>query len=175
MKANESATEILRRPYSRLLVPDEAGGFSAQLMEFPGCFAEGETADEAIANLESAALSWVEAAQAQGMVIPPPTGGQEDASGRFVLRLPRSMHQRAIRYAQRDGVSLNQFVVAALAERIGTELAVARVEQRLEFYFVRLERTLRFTQRGSNEPGERWKEPIKPHASAPNGVQTQLN
>jgi len=49
MTAQEKVTlvnaskEILRKPYARVLVPDENGGFFAEILEFPGCFAEGET------------------------------------------------------------------------------------------------------------------------------------
>lgn len=172
MKPSKSAAEILKRPYSRILIPEAEGGFSAEILEFPGCFAEGETAHEAVQNLEAAALSWVEAAQAQGLSIPEPTGAQEDASGRFVLRVPRALHQRAVRLARRDGVSLNQFVVAALAERVGGEDLVARLERRFDLLFGRLERSLRFERRGSNEPGAVRHEVIAPNQIAQNeGVQ----
>jgi hypothetical protein len=41
---------ILARPYVRRLLPDEQlGGYTAYIHEFPGCVAEGDTADEAIA------------------------------------------------------------------------------------------------------------------------------
>lgn len=37
----------------------------------------------------------------------------------MVLRLPKSLHKKAARLAERDGVSLNQFIVAGLAEHVG--------------------------------------------------------
>lgn len=73
----DKAKDILNLPYSRLLVPDETGGYTAQVVEFPGCFSEGDTAEEAVRNLENAAHAWVEAALAQDLRIPPPTGGIE--------------------------------------------------------------------------------------------------
>jgi hypothetical protein len=33
--------------------------------------------------------------------------------------MPKSLHQKATLYAERDGVSLNQFIVTGLAEQIG--------------------------------------------------------
>ena len=37
----------------------------------------------------------------------------------MVLGLPKSLHKKAARLAEQDGVSLNQFIVAGLAERVG--------------------------------------------------------
>ena len=68
----ERVSKILAKSYSRVLIPDENGGYSARMREFPGCFAEGETADEAIRNLESAAESWLLACLDMGQTIPEP-------------------------------------------------------------------------------------------------------
>lgn len=113
-----TATEYLKKPYGRLLVPEEEGGYRAEIVEFPGCFAEGETAGEAAANLEDAASSWLAAALAKGQTIPEPME-ELDYSGKFVVRLPRSLHRRAAFAANRDGVSLNQFIVSSIAEQVG--------------------------------------------------------
>jgi len=64
---------ILKRPYSRVLIPDnESGGYTAKILEFPGCVSEGETPNEAIANLEEAAVGWIEAVIESGQTIPEP-------------------------------------------------------------------------------------------------------
>src|SRR5690242_4279621 len=91
-----SATqEYSKRPYTRILIPEAEGGYAAEILEFPGCYAYGETANEAMRNLESAAVSWIEAALDQGQHIPAPFEAA-DASGRFALRLPRSLHRKAM-------------------------------------------------------------------------------
>jgi predicted RNase H-like HicB family nuclease len=102
-----------------MVIPDHDGRFSAEIVEFPGCIAEGETASEALKNLEEVAADWIRAALAQGQDVPEPmeTAGY---SGKLVLRMPKSLHQRASLYAERDGVSLNQFIVACIAENVGT-------------------------------------------------------
>jgi antitoxin HicB len=41
-----------------------------------------------------------------------------DASGRFVLRLPRSMHAALMAEAKAEGISLNQLCVAKLATQL---------------------------------------------------------
>ena len=45
--------------------------------------------------------------------------GATPKSGRFVVRLPRSLHASLEREAEREGVSLNQLVVAKLAAQLG--------------------------------------------------------
>ena len=111
--------EILKKPYARMVIPDVDGTFSAEIAEFPGCIAVGETAAEALESLEEVAVDWIAVALEQGQNIPEPmdTAG---FSGKLVLRMPKSLHQRASFYAERDGVSLNQFIVTSLAERVGT-------------------------------------------------------
>lgn len=49
---------------------------------------------------------------------------------RVSLNLPNSLKAAAERYAERDGVSLNQFISVALAEKIGAQDAVAFFERR---------------------------------------------
>ncbi len=125
----------LRQPYARILIPEEEGGFSAEILEFPGCFAEGETPDEAFHNLESAAESWIEACLEQGQEIPPPSANHSYA-GRIALRLPRDLHRLAARKAERDGVSLNQVLVTAIAAWVGADNLFERIAHRIEMHFV---------------------------------------
>ncbi|HEX3529168.1 MAG TPA: type II toxin-antitoxin system HicB family antitoxin [Thermoanaerobaculia bacterium] len=113
------ARELLKKPYTRVLIPDEESGtLTARLVEFPGCFAQGDNPAEAYERLEAAAESWIEAALEMRQVIPPPTLDVE-FSGRFALRLPRSLHSQAAALAELDGTSLNQFIVSTLAEKVG--------------------------------------------------------
>lgn len=84
-----TAKEILRLPYSRVLTPEKDGGFSASVLEFPGCFAQGDSVAEAYANLEGAAESWLEAAFEQQIEIPQPVASQR-ACGKLLLRRSRS-------------------------------------------------------------------------------------
>ncbi len=58
---SKKAREILKKSYSRCLIPEADGGYSAYILEFPGCFADGNSATEALENLERAAVSWIEA------------------------------------------------------------------------------------------------------------------
>ena len=41
-------------------------------------------------------------------------------SGRLLLRMPRTLHADLAQAAEREGTSLNQFITAALATKIGS-------------------------------------------------------
>ena len=131
----KDAKSYLKLPYARILIPAEEGGFSAEILEFPGCYADGETPNEAFENLESVAESWIEATFEQGQEIPPPSAS-EAYSGRFALRLPRDLHKQAARKANRDGISLNQCFVTAIAAWIGADNLFERVARKVMMNFV---------------------------------------
>lgn len=115
----KTVQDYLKLPYTREILPDpESGSFTALIREFPGCITQGETVAQAYEYLEDAAFSWIEAALSLGQEIPPPSSDGE-FSGKFALRLPRSLHRKASIAAKHDGVSLNQFILSAVAENVG--------------------------------------------------------
>jgi len=130
-KGTRSPQDILREPYARLLTPAEDGTYTAEILEFSGCYAEGDTAEEAITNLENAAASWIEAAIEQRQEIPSPIAAHGH-SGKINLRLAKSIHKQAARFAERDEVSLNQFFATAIAARVGAEELYERLVERFQ-------------------------------------------
>jgi predicted HicB family RNase H-like nuclease len=117
-QVGEQAAAYLKQPYARLVMPESDGSFRGEILEFPGCIATGDSPSEAYAALEESAKNWLEAALARSQTIPDPVDAS-DFSGRMVLRIPRSLHKKASRIAERDAVSLNQFITVALAEYVG--------------------------------------------------------
>ena len=98
------------------LTKEDGGGFLATFPDLPGCMADGESIEEAITEARDAFNCWVEACLEWKKEIPAPnTGG---TSGRFVTRVPKSLHAKLAARAKQEGVSLNTFVVAKLAEGI---------------------------------------------------------
>jgi predicted RNase H-like HicB family nuclease len=53
---------------------DEDHAFIAEVPELPGCAADGETYQEAVANVEIVIQEWLETAQELGRPIPEPRG-----------------------------------------------------------------------------------------------------
>ncbi|HXK44131.1 MAG TPA: toxin-antitoxin system HicB family antitoxin [Anaerolineae bacterium] len=54
----------------------------------------------------------------RGDAIPEPCS-LDAYSGRFVLRMPRSLHRDLVEVAEREGTSLNQFINVVLARAVG--------------------------------------------------------
>ena len=123
--------EIMKLPYERVLIPEEEGGYSAYIAEFEGCAADGETAEDALTNLNESAIAWVSAEQVSGRSIPEAWNLQE-FSGKILLRLPKSLHQQLARQADREGVSLNQYIVQRLSADVRQDIILNLVKAVLE-------------------------------------------
>lgn len=116
----------LAMEYPLQVIADPDGGYVVVYPDLPGCMTQADTLDEMIAMAEDARRAWITVAYEDGMEIPLPSY-PEEYSGKFNLRLPRSLHRQLAESAERDGVSLNQYVVNLLSRRD----ADARVEQQL--------------------------------------------
>jgi RNA polymerase sigma-B factor len=118
--SRESA-RYLDRPYHIVLVrndDEEGGGWTAQVEELPGCEARADTPDEATHAVRASMEAWISEALATSREIPEPRGASSH-SGRLMLRMPQSLHAELARAAERDEVSLNQFITGSLAGAVG--------------------------------------------------------
>ena len=52
---------------------EDGGGFFATVPDLPGCMSDGETAEEALANIRAAIAEWILEAQELGRPVPPPS------------------------------------------------------------------------------------------------------
>ena len=106
----------LSYPYELIRDPEQ-GGFFACHPDLDGCAAQGETAEEAVAQLDAARELWIETRLEDDLPVPEPV--DEEPSGRVSLRMPSSLHARLARSASRQGVSLNLLLNTILAESQG--------------------------------------------------------
>lgn len=118
MTESNMMADFRTKPYMRVLVPEDDGSYRAEIYEFPGCIAVGDTVAEALSSLEEVAQSWIKSEQARGNRIPEPLEDNE-YSGKLVLRMPRSLHRRAAIAAEYEKVSMNQLIVTAVASYLG--------------------------------------------------------
>lgn len=100
----------------RPLGDDEGGGWLVTYPDLPGCMSDGETPEEAMANGKDALAAWLEAAEDIGRDVPRPG---RPPSGKFIARVPRSLHLRLSARARQEGVSMNALVSVLLAEGLG--------------------------------------------------------
>jgi antitoxin HicB len=92
-------------------------GWIASVAELPGCEAHGATPESAAAGMSAAVERWVREARAAGREVPPP-GAAAAHSGKLLVRMPRSLHAELFRAAEREGTSLNAYIVAALSASV---------------------------------------------------------
>ena len=103
--------------YRIILTPlseDDGGGWKAEVPELPHCIAQGADIGQALARIRDAKDSWLDAADASGGGVPLPQPAVLEYSGKFTLRLPRSLHRQLAREAEAEGVSLNQYILYLL-------------------------------------------------------------
>lgn len=56
-----------------ILEPDDTGGYVVSCPSLPGCYSQGETVDEALANIKDAIELCLEDMQAHGEEVPDPS------------------------------------------------------------------------------------------------------
>jgi predicted RNase H-like HicB family nuclease len=110
----------LEQKYPVTLYPDPNQSYVAQIKDLPGCITQGETAEEALAELEDARILWITTAYEYGDAIPIPST-ETKYSGKTLLRMARSLHQKLAEGAKREGVSLNEYIVYLLSEAIAAK------------------------------------------------------
>lgn len=113
--------EYLTLPYHIEVIrdnDDENPGWVACVAELPGCITQGDTFEELGEMLEDAMRGWIGVALEDGDPVPEPKP-DEGYSGKFVVRVQRSLHRHLAEAAEREGVSLNQFINVALGIAVG--------------------------------------------------------
>lgn len=105
----------------------EEDGTEQWICEFPdllGCIGVGDTYFEAVEEGMLNKDVWIESALEVGRDIPVPKSyNTNDYSGKFNLRLPKSLHKNLSIRADKEGVSLNTFCQCLLAEGLGERCA----------------------------------------------------
>lgn len=108
-------------PFEMLpLTEAEGGGWLITFPDFPGCMGDGATIEEAVADGTMALESVLAVLEEDGHPVPKPG---ETQSGKFMQRLPKSLHARLTARAKQEGVSMNTLVVSFIAEGLGRKEA----------------------------------------------------
>ncbi len=104
-------------PYTIEMIFDPEHKWFVRVKELSGCMSQGENPNDAIEMIQDAMRAWIDISLEDGDPIPEPAP-DEDYSGKFVVRLLRSLHRQLAETAEREGVSLNQLVNVALARAV---------------------------------------------------------
>lgn len=118
VKVNEKEVKkYLDMPYSYIInqITDESGKyFVARVLELDGLIGTGDTYEEAYNDVKEAMESYIETKIANKIEIPLPMDAS-DYSGKFIVRLPKTLHKLLSKRAKEEGVSLNQYALYKLA------------------------------------------------------------
>ena len=83
-----------------------------------GCVGQGDIQSDAIAELEENEKVWLETAEEAGIPIPEiPIERMEEYSGKMTLRLAPYGHWQAAKLAEKEGISLNQYINNAVVSQ----------------------------------------------------------
>ena len=106
----------MRLPYRMEVIPDTAeGGYAVRFPELPGCLTCGATLEEAVRNAEDCKRAWLMAALEDGTPIPEPAS-EDEYSGQFKLRIPKSLHKSLAEHSKAEGISMNQYCLYLLTK-----------------------------------------------------------
>jgi len=75
---NKTLDYYLHLPYTRELTPASRGGWVARIKELPDCTSQGDSAEEALQNVETALGAWIKARLADGLTLPEPFEARAD-------------------------------------------------------------------------------------------------
>lgn len=87
----------------------------ARVLELPHCLTHGATPEEALRDIEDAKREWLGSNLEAGLPVPEPAR----FTGQYHLRMPPSLHEALARKSESEEVSLNQFMITALARAVG--------------------------------------------------------
>ena len=102
----------------RPLSDEEGGGYLISYSDFAECISDGESVEEALKNGRDALKETIAALRAKKLPTPAPNSGGV-ASGKFVARVPKTVHAQLATRAKAEGVSLNTLVVTFIAQGLG--------------------------------------------------------
>ena len=114
--------DLTQYPFEvRPLHGDEGGGYLISFSDFSECISDGESVEEAIRNGLDALGETIAALESLGLPVPEPGSGGS-YSGKFIQRVPKSLHARLAARAKQEGVSMNALVTTFLAEGLAREI-----------------------------------------------------
>lgn len=104
---NKSFEYYLSLPYKIVFYPASEGGYVAEIPELVGCLTQGDDMQDTLKMIEDAKRAWIEIAIQDGREIPEPET-EEKYSGKFLVRVPKSLHKELAMRAKKEAVSINQ-------------------------------------------------------------------
>lgn len=116
---DEQVAALLKRPYQKVITGDPENGYLAKAPELPGCITEGDTEADALVMLNDAMAGWFEVMLRSGEPIPEPQAMQVVYNGKYLFRMPKTVHRELAERAEAEGTTINQLVLTYVSRGLG--------------------------------------------------------
>ena len=115
----------MNRNYAIVVYPfntDKGVQWCAEFPDVKGCVGGGNTAEEAVREAYENLDFYLDSLAELGLPVPPANyKANEDYSGKYVVRMSKSLHRDVALMSEAEGISMNSFIVEAIAEKIGRQ------------------------------------------------------
>jgi len=105
----------LQQKYKLVIKEDEDGTYYAEYPDLKGCMSVGESIENVTSSIRDAKTAWLETAIENNIDIPL-AKSENDYSGSFRLRIPKSLHKALADEAKHEGISMNQYCLYLLSK-----------------------------------------------------------
>lgn len=137
--------------------------WTAEFPDVSGCVGGGETPEEAMKEALENLEVHLDFMRVKGLPLPRVSIEDDDCSGKLSLRIGKQLHRLIKRQAEADGVSINQYINTALAEKAGERNAISLIESTVDkiteyitsFGTINAEKYLNKFSLGGNEYGQK--------------------
>jgi len=129
---NDKIDYYLSLPYKYEIEPQSDGTYFITVKELKGCMSEGQTISEAELMIKDAMESWLESMLECGNKIPLPESMQKEVSGKILIRIPKKLHRKLIHESNKEGVSLNSYIISLLSQEQSKLDVLSEVQELLD-------------------------------------------
>jgi len=95
-----------------VLKAEEGTGYVLHCPELKGCITSTDSIEQGFEMIEDAKKSWFTACLEDGIHIPEPNN---EYSGQYKLRMPKSLHRTLAERSRQEGISMNQYCIYLLS------------------------------------------------------------
>ena len=117
MNKNKNIEYYMSLPYNLIVqrrIDEDGDCYVSRVLELDGCHSHGATKEDALENLRDAMEGYFDVKLEFGDPIPEPVY-TDKFNGKFLLRLPKTLHKKLSYEAELEGVSLNQYALYKLS------------------------------------------------------------
>lgn len=111
--------------YPLVVKEDADGSYYAEYPDLKGCMTVGDTLIEISESIEDAKETWIQTAIEHNIEIPEPKS-ENDYSGSFRIRMPKSLHKSLADEAKSEGISMNQYCIYLLSKALKKNIMLSK-------------------------------------------------